>query len=483
MGLELPGGKASDDHLANAVVISLYLFPGLDLARSNEVADPQDLDHVLTRVRFRGFIDNDETHGTACDRYDLEEPSRPIGKVGEAGTNHAIERDRGRRGAVRGRHDPIPVAAHGTGQLGEKKRIARGLAGDRVGESFGFPRADQEGPREVPRLRGVERFDSYFLPLLRPEPLGQQMAQDRARSSLLASVGDDQKQRRGLRGAHEFLEQRRAVHVSPVQIVDEEDERSLFREPRQELPKSAERAPAKLVDVPDLEHAAPRARHGLHPPQHGKKPRQRENVAGHQRLDAGMGKPFEVMGERVHQAVERLVRNGLPLEAPPRENHGARVTRADPVEKTPHERALAHSRLPVESDCQGLPLLHLAERFQKAGELDPAPDKERFAPAGRSGRCEVRVRGVASEPLEDLGSLRAPSGVPPQQLAAQAIEVLGDPRDELARRPGLPDLLFPQDIGGRAREGTPAGQGLVEHHAEAVPVTRLRGRFTGTLLR
>ena len=72
----------------------------------------------------------------------------------------------------------FPLPAHGARQLGEKKRIPRRLTGNGVGQRFRFPGAiGQERASEIQRVERIQPIHFDLLPVLRPEPLRQELAQ------------------------------------------------------------------------------------------------------------------------------------------------------------------------------------------------------------------------------------------------------------------------------------------------------------------
>src|SRR5262249_25311794 len=62
-----------------------------------------------------------------------------------------------------------------------------------------------------------------------------------------------------------------------------------------------------------------------------------------------------------------------------------------------------------------------------------------------------------------------------QQLATEAVQILGDPRSQISGRWRLSKLFFPHHLRGLAPKGTLAGESLVEHDSQAVPVAPFGG--------
>ena len=100
----------------------------------------------------------------------------------------------------------------------------------------------------------------------------------------------------------------------------------------------------------------------------------------------------------------------------------------------------------------------------------------RLGDVGRSGTGPVS-RAMISRPV---GRVRR---VAVEELDAEPHQVLRQPLDQRRRRRRRPGLLGDDHLLGRPDERQPAGQRLVEHHADAVPVARRRDRQPGRLLR
>ena len=79
------------------------------------------------------------------------------------------------------------------------------------------------------------------------------------------------------------------------------------------------------------------------------------------------------------------------------------------------------------------------------------------------------IRPVA-QPTDHLSPRRPCVRIPAEQLEAQRIEVVRYVGRELTRGQRLDPLLVDQYFERPAEEREPAGQGLVEHHADTVPI-------------
>ena len=105
----------------------------------------------------------------------------------------------------------------------------------------------------------------------------------------------------------------------------------------------------------------------------------------------------------------------------------------------------------------------------------PPSVERRLRRAGRLGPG-------GAEPGEDLAAGRPGERVAAEQLDAEGVQVVGDAGDEVAGGGRVEPLLVHQDVEHPAQERAAAGQGLVEHHPDAVPVARRREPQPGRLL-
>ena len=85
-----------------------------------------------------------------------------------------------------------------------------------------------------------------------------QCQQTRVAVGVFRAVAGDEQHRRRVRGVEQAEQQRRAVDITPLQVVDEHDQRRGFAEPVEQRCQRREGAPAQLSQVRDL--GAPRAR-------------------------------------------------------------------------------------------------------------------------------------------------------------------------------------------------------------------------------
>ena len=290
---------------------------------------------------------------------------------------------------------------------------------------------------------------------------------ERARSS--SKIGG------GCAPCSQILERAQAVDVGPVEIVDGEDDRAPPRQ-RPEQPLQGAKRGAPCV-------GGVRGRGAVHreasavagAPQHREDARQRGGAGREQPLQRGCVEPVEVAGEGVDRAVERLERDELALVAAAREcQHGA----APATPARPRTRRAGRS-------CRSPTRRERGPWSRRRGWSRGAPSAARRArgSAPRSG-CRGACRGSLAgrpacgrrdvwpllEPGQDLAPVRASLWLALEQIAAEAFEVWGKVRHQRGGGRGRLGQLAGDDPLGRAVEGQHAGERLVEHHADAVPV-------------
>ena len=97
-------------------------------------------------------------------------------------------------------------------------------------------------------------------------------------------------------------------------------------------------------------------------------------------------------------------------------------------------------------------------------------------------RASERCAGTDRSNPQDLFLGRPVSRISPQQSAAEGAQILRDITDQVSRGHRLGPLLLSENVQELSRKGARAGQGLVQHHADAVPVACRRHGQPGRLL-
>ena len=285
-----------------------------------------------------------------------------------------------------------------------------------------------------------------------------------------------------MRGPHHLVEQRDAVHVAPLHVVDVEDERSASRERAHELAQSAESLVPYALSVVDrqigeIREARDALEDGKQPGERGGVPRRRERSLD--LLDAN-----EQPRERVHEAVHGLVGDRLALVRAAAE-HLPFAARLEVVEEALDEGGLAHAGAAAHAQGHGLarrPRTSNASRSARSCSSRPtstcgcaSPPRHRASSAGRS----ASDRPEASQNLRAIGPLR---GLLPQEADAELFQVGRDAPSPRAGRRGIFAQLASEDVDARTHEGAAPGQGLVEHDPDRVPVARRGRHLAGRLL-
>src|SRR5262249_537381 len=107
-------------------------------------------------------------------------------------------------------------------------------------------------------------------------------------------------------------------------------------------------------------------------------------------------------------------------------------------------------------------------------EMPFSPNERRSLarkPARR--KCRVRLTHSIAQPAEYFPPSRPCIGILVEQFLAQSIQVVRRVWRDLARGHSLLPLLIDQDFEWPPEERELPGQGLVQHHADTIPITRL----------
>src|SRR4051812_38406881 len=110
-----------------------------------------------------------------------------------------------------------------------------------------------------------------------------QHVEELVRLHVLASVAEDEQQRRRVRRSEDLGEPGGAVEIAPLEIVDEQDDALAIGEAREHLVEGGEAAPADLERVAEaLEATRLRVDDAL---EDGEEPRERAEVARQERAE------------------------------------------------------------------------------------------------------------------------------------------------------------------------------------------------------
>jgi hypothetical protein len=297
-----------------------------------------------------------------------------------------------------------------------------------------------------------------------------ELAQHRRGGAVVAAVGADHEEGGGVGRGDELGEEAGAVLVAPLEVGHAQDQRAAVGDAGEQLLEAAEGPAAGLLLVGALEHALRGVGDELHAGEHGEEAGQLVHVAGHERGGLDLGEAAEVVGEGVDDGVEGLEGDGLALVAAAVEDHGLAAA-AQGGEEVVDEGGLADAGAAVHVDGDGGALAGGVVGVVEGGEQVVAADERGGLGAGAAGRAtgdrHALGRGGAGE---HVGAGEPGGGVALQQAHAQVGEVFGGAGGELVDVEGVVLLLGGEDLEGGADEGEAAGEGLVEHHADGVPV-------------
>ncbi len=115
------------------------------------------------------------------------------------------------------------------------------------------------------------------------------------------------------------------------------------------------------------------------------------------------------------------------------------------------------------------------QRVGQHGAMALAADEHRLAALRRRALgAACGLGGGRPQSSEHLAPARPRAGIAAKQLDTEGVQIVGQTRHQLFRRWRLEPLLVHQDIEHPTRERPTPGERLVNHHADAVPVARLR---------
>jgi hypothetical protein len=493
-------GGGADHDLAQAVVRALdaALAPALpeeDQPLRVQLAEPR-VEPRRAALGGRQQLRRDRLPG---DRDQLEQRPRARVEPRQPGRQHAVERHA--LAVPRGRQCTW-LSGQVLDRRRDQERVAARLGGQARGPRLGRQVGGLQQParqrlgvggREQPDVDVDHALVGDHAPL---DPL--ELLQRRPRARPVAAVGRQHQQRRRVRRGQQLVEQAHAVDVGPVQVVDRQDHRSAQRQRVQQPLERGERPPPRLVlDARRVDgRRQPRRVHPrrlLHQGdalEHREQPRQLAGVRAEQRRHLLGRLRQQVIGERVDQAVERLERHRLVLVAAAREDH--RVAAVGQVGEEPlPERRLARARHAAQVRAGRSPAGRLGERVLERGALAGPPDQPGLA--RRPGRPRHGLADRSGSPLRRV-ALRRDDAVAPGQhvraggplgrVAAQQRGDQGGQRRVVGdhRRRRVVELLGQEHLRRRADVRQAAGQGLVQDHAERVPVARRGRELAGALL-
>ncbi len=363
MGSQVAGRELLDDGLPDAVVTGLDDLVAFAEPDADEAFAAKQLDVVVRRASLstRGREDG-YGEGPSRDRHRLRKTARARGKPVEPIAHDIRKRpERERRADRRRLH---PVASY---ELLDEKGAAMGFARDGARRSLGqLVGGTDPGERERLGLLDLEGADADVADVGGDGPALVHLEQEGARGGLLLSIRQEEQDRRRVRGPHHLVEQRDAVDVAPLHVVDVEDERPASRERAHELAQRTERALPHAMSVAHRQVGEGReARDAL---DHGKQLGERGGVPRHPERPLDLLDADEEPGERVHQAVHGLVRDRLALVGAAAE-HLRFATRLEVVEEALDEGGLAHARAAAHAHCHRLVAGHGLEGRAERADL------------------------------------------------------------------------------------------------------------------
>jgi hypothetical protein len=387
-----------------------------------------------------------ERHRVVGEREALEQDARVGGQAGQRGAQRRADLDGTGAGAIAERVAREELqeerVASALAQRARDRRVGqralRGVGGEQRAGGGAVERAqrDPDEPGEPGLALG---------PRQRDRPAAEHHAQPGG-----AGAGDRR------------LQEQQAVVVGPLQVVDPQHDRPDAGQPAQDGGEPELGLAARLHAVAGQLAGVARRGQGA---EHRKRPDQRARHAAGERRAIGVRQLRDRAGEVVDQRVDRAQRHRLVRPRRALEHEAAR--RALAGQERAHQRRLPDPGLALDDHDRGPPTRRAGQRRGEPGELGVAAEQL----DARAVRGLV-VRRLTGQRRGDRPPPGAPAGIGVEQAPRQIAE-LARGRRELAHRREPPQLLAQQDLGDVApARRDPAGEQLVQHGAEAVPVRR-----------
>ena len=383
----------------------------------------------------------------AADGDDLEEPPRVVGQARDARGQHLFERDR-RRG--RGTCRPAPIAEVRAGaarELLDQERAPARLARDGVGRLRAPRRRRSRGATSARRRAssGVERSDGHVAHLgVLPASASRRSARNGLVSASSARCVITSRSGGASGGRIELEEERGAVGVAPLHVVDEDDHAAAAAR----APRAARAARSNARWRTHLRDRRRRLARSSPMPgtrrSTGKTCASAQMSPGQRRgLAAVVERRIRWRLKRVDHAVDRLEGHRLALvRAAPQDERRRRAARAR--RGSVHDGRLADAREAADADGDGAPL---ARRLERVAQRRAACASRRRAPSSRGSSLDHGAPAPGRSPSaprrrrisSQSGRL---SGVRSEQRDAERVEVLGARPSTQRRRRGGSTVHF-----------------------------------------
>ena len=185
-----------------------------------------------------GLLDDRNRKGSTTDCDEFENLASVVRQARGAVLDHPLKGEEIERALSRG--CCRDVAAH---KFVDEKRAPLRFACDRVRDELRRRvHLIEQSQREATRVGALEGPDLDLTHVDVRGPSRVQVQEKGALARFFTAVCRQEEQGRLVRGANELEEQRGAVDVAPVHVIDEHDEQAAARECREELPQGGKRA-------------------------------------------------------------------------------------------------------------------------------------------------------------------------------------------------------------------------------------------------
>ena len=288
----------------------------------------------------------------------------------------------------------------------DEERISPGLGGDPVGD--GIRAAGKQRLGQQRRHPGIERVHCDLIVHHPPGAIQRERLverpETRAGGAILAPERQQEQQPRRVGWLEECAQQLGAVDVAPLQVVDGRDHQRPAPDAFEQLAQRAERATAHLARVGHEQRVPRGVGDRRYPLQHGEHTGHGRDVHRQQVIQLRHVSPQQPAGQRVHNRVDRLERNGFLLIAASRQ-HDDRFILLHVDQELLQQRALPRPGSSVQERRRAGPAAHTVQCLVESVE-QVVPSHEQ-AEEARVGLGSGDRFGDPRQAVPQLGSSRS----------------------------------------------------------------------------
>src|SRR5262249_54545433 len=198
--------------------------------------------------------------------------------------------------------------------------------------------------------------------------------QEGADVGLFAAITADEKERWGIGRTKNLAQERGAVQISPLQVVDEEDERVLVGEASEQLSEGRESASTQFFGVGNGRGFATSFSDDLDLTQDGKESSKKQDINGQNSFGLKRRDLREIPTQSIYDAVESLVGDGLLFVATTRQDDCVGFGFNKLIEEVAHEHSFAHAGAALNIDGDGLAGSGFVEGIVQCRHMSVSPN-------------------------------------------------------------------------------------------------------------